>query len=188
MRNAVLVGLAMLLVVSVPAAARPAATSTDWPLFGYDSARHDVSPDTRLTAANVGKLKRLAVTLDGTVDSSAISVGGKVVVTTTYGRTEAIDPATGRVLWRFVPPAYASIAGSSRITNSTPAASTDRAAVYAAAPDGRIRKLRLSDGKVLWTTAITHDPERGASTEMYELLRKISRDRDLTRRRSAPSK
>ena len=30
--------------------------------------------------------------------------------------------------------------------------------MYAAAPDGRIRKLRLSDGHVLWTTRITFDP------------------------------
>ena len=56
------------------------------------------------------------------------------------------------------PPTYAHLAGSAQITNATPALSTDRTAVYAAAPDGRIRKLRLSDGHVLWTTRITFDP------------------------------
>ena len=78
--------------------------------------------------------------------------------TTTYGRTEALDASTGRVLWRFTPSTYARLAGSAQITNATPALSTDRTAVYAAAPDGRIRKLRLSDGHVLWTTRITFDP------------------------------
>ena len=77
--------------------------------------------------------------------------------TTTYGRTEALDASTGRVLWRFTPSTYAHLAGSAQITNATPALSTDRTAVYAAAPDGRIRKLRLSDGHVLWTTRITFD-------------------------------
>ena len=72
--------LALLLVL-------PAATSSgaraphDWPLFGYDSARHGVSPETTLDARTVSKLQRLQVQLDGTVDSSPIYVGGKVVVT-----------------------------------------------------------------------------------------------------------
>ena len=161
----------LLVVVAVPAAARTTAAAGDWPLFGYDSARHNASPDTRLTAANVGKLHRLHVALDGTVDSSAIQVGGRVVVTTTYGRTEAIDPANGKVLWRFTPPSYSSLAGTARITNSTPAASTDRAAVYASAPDGRVRKLRLSDGKVLWTTTVTRDASHEKLTSSLNVSR-----------------
>jgi hypothetical protein len=158
-------------VAFVPSAARSTPTNNDWPVFGYDAARHNSSPSTTITAQNVGKLKQLKVTLDGTVDSSPISVGGKLVVTTTYGRTEALDPDTGKVLWRFTPPAYAQIAGSSQITNTSPAASTDRSAVYAAAPDGRIRKLRLTDGKVLWTAAITRDPTREKMTSSLNVSR-----------------
>src|SRR4051812_8090606 len=104
--------LVALVVALLPSAAGGAPAGTDWPLFGFDSARHDASPDTRITAANVGKLARHQVTLDGTVDSSPISVGGRIVVTTTYGRTEAIEPAKGTVLWRFTPAAYDGIAGS----------------------------------------------------------------------------
>jgi len=92
-------------------------------------------------------------------------------VTTTYGKTEALDPDSGRVLWRFTPPAYGRLAGSAQITNATPAASTDRTAVYAAASDGRIRKLRLSDGKVLWTTAITRDPTHEKITSSLNVSR-----------------
>ena len=109
--------------------------------------------------------------LDGTVDSSPIYVGGKFVVTTTYGRTEALDPDTGQVLWRFTPPAYSRLAGSAQITNASPAASTDRTAVYAAAPDGRIRKLRIGDGKVLWTSAITRDPTHEKITSSLNVSR-----------------
>jgi hypothetical protein len=166
-----LLAAATVVVVLLPAAAGSAPAGGDWPLFGYDAARHNASPDTRITAQNIGKLARLQVTLDGTVDSSPIIAGGRLVVTTTYGKTEALDPVTGKVRWRFTPPSYSSIAGSARITNSSPAASTDRTAVYAAAPDGRIRKLRLSDGKILWTTAITRDPTHEKLTSSLNVAR-----------------
>jgi len=148
-----------------------ATRTTDWARFGYNPARHSSSPDATITAQNVGKLHRRQVRLDGTVDSSPIYVAGKLVVTTTYGKTEALDPDSGRVLWRFTPPAYGRLAGSAQITNATPAASTDRTAVYAAASDGRIRKLRLSDGKVLWTTAITRDPTHEKITSSLNVSR-----------------
>src|SRR3954451_4086795 len=171
MARLALAACAVLLVVALPAAARTAATRDDWPLFGYDNARHNASPDTRITAANVGKLRRLRIALDGTVDASPILVGGRIVVTTTYGRTEALDAANGKAIWRFTPPSYSALAGTARITNSTPAASGDRAAVYASAPDGRVRKLRLSDGKVLWTTAITRDPTHEKITSSLNVSR-----------------
>ena len=161
----------LLLVAALLAAALAGTASSadnpashDWPLYGYDAARHSASPDTAITAANVARLRRLRVRLGGTVDSAPIYVAKGVrgrdafIVTTTYGRTEALDAGTGRVLWRFTPAAYAQVAGSAQITNATPALSADRTAVYAAAPDGRIRKLRLSDGQSLWTTRITLDP------------------------------
>lgn len=158
-------------------ASSSSATSHDWPGFNYDTARHGASPDVTITAANASKLRRVTVHLDGTVDSAPIYVAKGVrghdafVVTTTYGRTEALDANTGRVLWRFTPPAYARLAGSAQITNATPVLATARDAVYAAASDGRIRKLRLSDGRVLWTTAITRDPTHEKITSSLNLAR-----------------
>jgi PQQ-like domain len=163
--------LAAVLVAVVPTVALSGAPNTDWGRFGYDAARHNVSPDTKITAENVSKLVRRQVPLDGTVDSSPIYVRGRFVVTTTYGRTEALEAATGKVIWRFTPPGYARYAGSAQITNSTPSASTDRTAVYAAAPDGRIRKLRLSDGKLLWTTTITRDATHEKLTSSINVSR-----------------
>jgi hypothetical protein len=160
-RVALVVALAAAIVGTASSADKPG--SHDWPLYGYDTARHNASPDATITAANVSHLRRLRVRVDGTVDSSPIYVAKGVhgrdafLFTTTYGKTEALDASTGRVLWRFTPPAYPHLAGSPQITNATPALSSDRTAVYAAAPDGRIRKLRLSDGHVLWSTRITLD-------------------------------
>lgn len=147
-------------------------TAKTWPLFGYDTARHDIGPaSTGITAANVGQLSRRRVRLDGTVDSSPIYLNGVVYVTTTYGRTEAIDAKTGVVRWRFTPPTYSSYAGSAQITNATPAADPSGSAIYAAAPDGVIRKLRASDGKVLWSTAVTLDPTREKITSSLNVSR-----------------
>jgi hypothetical protein len=157
-----------------------ATTGMDWPRFGYDAARHNSAPGSGITASNVSKLAAKRVHLDGTVDSSPIylhgvSVHGKArdvfFVTTTYGKTEAIDAASGAVLWRFTPPAYRRLAGTAQITNSTPAASTDRSAIYASAPDGRLRKLRISDGKVLWTATLTRDPTHEKLTASINVAR-----------------
>jgi outer membrane protein assembly factor BamB len=154
--------------------------SLDWNRFGYDAARHNAAPGSGITAANVGKLVRLTVKLDGTVDSSPIYLHGVAVhgkthdvffITTTYGKTEAIDAGSGQVLWRFTPPSYNRLAGTAQITNSTPAASTDRTAVYASAPDGRVRKLRVADGKVLWTATLTRDPSREKLTSSINVSR-----------------
>jgi glucose dehydrogenase len=166
-----------LVAAALPAAAVPAKAPGDWGRFGYDAARSGVSPDASITAANVSRLRLRRVHLDGTVDSSAIYVAKGVrgrdafVVTTTYGRTEALDASSGRVLWRFTPAAYARVAGTAQITNATPALSTDRTAVYAAASDGRVRKLRLSDGHVLWTTSITRDPTHEKITSPLNVSR-----------------
>ncbi len=163
-------------------AARAAARGggcCDWPEFGYDPARSDVGPaQTGITAANVGGLRRQQVALDGTVDSSPIylhgvTIGGRprdaIFLTTTYGRTEAVDAASGRVLWRFTPPDYASYAGTAQITTASPVADPDREAIYAAAPDGVIRKLSVATGAVEWASSITRNPahERLAAALNY---------------------
>jgi hypothetical protein len=172
--------LVALLVLALPAArAASGGTDHDWSRFGYDAARRNASPDAAITAVNVRKLHLLRVQLDGTVDSSAIYVARGVrgrdafVVTTTYGRTEAIDAANGRVLWRFTPPSYATLAGTAQITNATPILSTDRTAVYAAAPDGIIRKLRLGNGSVLWSRSITKDATHEKITSSLNISREL---------------
>ena len=166
---AALVAAASLAVTGVHAASAP-ATGHDWTRFGWDAARSNASTaPTGITAANVGSLRRQQVRLDGTVDSSPIYLHGVTVhgaahdvffVTTTYGRTEAIDAANGAVLWRFTPPGYAGVAGTAQITTATPVADPSRTAIYAAAPTGRIFKLAVSDGHPLWSTAITLLPSR----------------------------
>jgi outer membrane protein assembly factor BamB len=129
-----------------------------WPLFGYDAARHNAAPATGITAANIHTLVRRQVALDGTVDSSPILAGGLVVMTTSYGKTIALDARTLRKRWEFTPPDYPSWAGSYRITNSSPA--SDGRSVWTAAPNGHVYRLALATGRVVWSTSVTRLPER----------------------------
>jgi outer membrane protein assembly factor BamB len=159
---------------SAKSAALPSANRTasvhDWTRFGWDAGRSSASTDaTGITAANVATLRRQQVALDGTVDASPIYLHGVRVnggthdvffVTTTYGKTLAIDADNGAILWRFTPSGYDSWAGSRRITNSTPVADPNREFIYAASPDGHVQKLAVADGRASWSTAITTLPER----------------------------
>jgi outer membrane protein assembly factor BamB len=164
--------LLLLFCLSACAGSRSFAQSPagDWTQFGWDVAASSAPTEpTGITASNVASLQRHQVTLDGTVDASAIylravNVKGSAhdvfFVTTTYGKTIAIDANQGSVLWEFTPPKLATWVGTRQITNSTPVADPDRNHIYAAAPDGTIQKLAISDGHVLWTTPITQLPLR----------------------------
>ena len=79
-------------------------------------------------------------------------------VTTTYGITLAIDAANGKILWRWTPPAYSHLAGSAQITTATPVADPSRKWIYAASSDGRIQKLTVAYGHVVWRRSITREP------------------------------
>jgi outer membrane protein assembly factor BamB len=143
----------------------------DWTRFGYDAARTSSGPSrTGITPGSLSRLRRQRVVLDGTADSSpiyarAVRVAGRVrdvfVVTTSYGKTIAVDASNGRIAWRFTPPGYSSWAGSAQITNATPVLSTDRRYVFAAAPSGKLYKLALATGGQVtngWPVTITRDP------------------------------
>src|SRR5262245_22021405 len=146
-----------------PSAAAPGVN--DWPRFGWDVGRSNAfTAPTGITAANVSALMKQEVALDGTVDASPIYLADVLVhgelhdvffVTTTYGKTIALDADTGSVLWEFTPSGYSSWSGSGQVTNTTPVADDDRQSIYAASPDGRIQKLAVDDGRVVWSTPVT---------------------------------
>jgi hypothetical protein len=155
--------------IPVPATVAAAALR-DWPEFGLDAQRSSVSlMSTGITAGNVGHLRRASVHIGGTADSSPIYLhgvraGGAIrnlaIVTTSYGRTVAIDADSGRVVWTFTPPGFGGWAGTSRITNASPIADPGRAFVYAASPNGLIHKLAIATGAEAggWPVSITRDP------------------------------
>jgi hypothetical protein len=153
-------------------AAGTSARLLSWPEFGLDPQRSSSSDlATGITAASLGHLHRIRVRLPGTVDSSPVylhgaSVGGAVhdaiFLTTSYGRTLAVDATSGGILWTFTPPGYSSWAGSSQITTTSPLADPDGRFVYAASPNGLIHKLSVASGAEQpgWPVRVTLDATR----------------------------
>ena len=153
-----------------PAASAAAKRGVDWTRFGFGAARYNAAP-VGLSASAIGGLSATTVSLPGTVDSSPIYLAGVkvrgqrrdvVVVTTTYGKTLALDAPTGQVLWTFTPGSASRLAGTAQITTATPVADPNRRFVYAASSDGTIHKLRLASGADVrsgaWPTVVTRDP------------------------------
>jgi hypothetical protein len=156
---------------AIPAPGTAASTDQlrDWPEFGLDPQRSGVTEASPgISSSQLGHLRRLHVSLPGTVDSSPVYLHGAgvagathdvAVVTTTYGRTLAIDAASGRILWTFTPPGYGGWAGSAQITTTSPLADPDGRFVYAASPNGEIHKLSLAAGTEApgWPVRLTRD-------------------------------
>ncbi len=160
-----LLGVGTVLLLAVPG-----VRAQDWPMFGgnVQSTSANLRP-TRITAANVNRLRRRRVELSGVVDASAIYLRRAVIdgarrkaifVTTSYGRTIALDPDTGDVLWQYTPASYDALVGTHQFTNSTPVADPDGRFIYAASPDGYVQKLAVSSGRLVWRTRITELPRR----------------------------
>ncbi len=155
--------------VPAPGAAASADQLRDWPEFGLDPQRSGVTEASPgISASQLGHLRRLHVSLPGTVDSSPVYLHGAVVagathdvavVTSTYGRTLAIDAASGHILWTFTPPGYGGWAGSAQITTTSPLVDPDGRFVYAASPNGEIHKLALATGTEAagWPVHLTRD-------------------------------
>jgi len=174
--------LAVLLAATMALeAAAQNSSGQDWRMFGGDLQSTSANAGiTGITADNVGRLTRLQVRLDGVVDASAVYLHGIVVggirhdvvfVTTSYGKTLAIDADGGGLLWEYTPPSYAELAGTRQFTNSTPVADDDRQFIYAASPDGYIQKLAVGDGRLAWRTAITELPRREKLDSPLKLFR-----------------
>jgi hypothetical protein len=161
-------------MTTLPGARTSGAELRDWPEFGLNPQRSNATNrPTGITAKNVGRLRVRQVSLPGTVDSSpiylhGIQVGGAshdvVVVTTTYGKTLALDADSGKRLWTYTPRGYGNWAGSAQITTTSPIADPDRRFVYSASPNGLIHKLALSSGHEVragaWPASVTRDATR----------------------------
>jgi hypothetical protein len=142
----------------------------DWTTFDYNAQRSGVGPpDTGITPSDLHSLRRITVHLPGTVDSApvelhAVPVRGHihdvVIVTTSYGRTLALDAASGRRLWEFAPPGIRPLLGTSQITTATPVVDPGRTYVYVTTPDGYVHKLAVANGHQVWKTRMTYDAHR----------------------------
>jgi PQQ-like domain len=176
------VAICMLLGAGIAiTAAAQSALAQDWPTFGGNVQSTSANPQPAgITAANIHRLRHRGIELDGLVDASAIYLHGATIrgarhdaifVTSSYGKTMALDAESGDVLWEYTPASYRDLAGTRQFTNSTPVADPSAQFIYAASPDGYIQKLAVSDGRILWRTAITRLPLREKMDSPLKLFR-----------------
>ncbi len=156
--------------VAAPATktAAPATATGDWTQFDFDAQRSGVGPaDTGITTANLSRLRLRTVTIDGIADSSAVELHDVTIdgaardaifITTSYGKTIAIDPGSGRILWQFDPSGVDSTPGNPQVTTATPIIDPDRRYLYSASPNGYVHKLAVASGRQVWETRVTLDP------------------------------
>jgi outer membrane protein assembly factor BamB len=85
-----------------------------------------------------------------------------VFVTTTYGITLAISPASGQILWQFTPPGIAGWDGTYQFTTASPIADPSGKYIYATSPNGLVHKLSVENGQEApgWPVRITVLPAR----------------------------
>ncbi len=156
--------------LGTPAPGAFASPAGDWLTFDLNAQRANGWPTAAgITAADLHRLRRLTIHIDGTVDSAAVALHNLVIagrprdvffVTTTYGRTLAIDAANGRVLWRYTPASLHRLQGSGQVTTASPVIDPSLQYIYTTSPDGFVHKLAITSGRVVWSTRVTWDPTR----------------------------
>ncbi len=83
-----------------------AAQSTEWPAYGHDPGGARFSPLKQINPENVGKLRRAWAYKTGefgNFETTPIVVGGVMYVTTQAQKIAALEPETGKELWKFDP-------------------------------------------------------------------------------------
>jgi quinoprotein glucose dehydrogenase len=102
--------LAAALVAAVPASADPG-----WPAYGGDQGGERFSPAAQINPGNVGQLRRAwhystgdmaskgAAMAHASFEDTPILAGGRLYVCSPFDEVSALDPGTGKQLWRFDP-------------------------------------------------------------------------------------
>lgn len=110
-----LIGAAELAACSPAPVKPPAAADVGWPFYGGDAGGQRYSPAAQITPANVRALKlawsystgdavsKDKVNHDTAFEDTPILAGGRLYVCSTFNEVSALDPGTGRQLWRFDP-------------------------------------------------------------------------------------
>jgi glucose dehydrogenase len=80
----------------------PAVAQTDWPVYGHDPGGMRYSPLTQINPKNVAQLERAWTFSSGKVGSQVtpLVIGGVMYITAPNG-VYALQPETGKVLWKY---------------------------------------------------------------------------------------
>jgi len=135
-----------------------------WLTGGRDFGRTHYSPLTAIDRQNVKTLGFAWDFATGTergMEATPIVVDGVMYTSGVAGRVYALEAATGKLLWRFEPPADLKYTRSSCCDQVNRGVAVWQGRVYVASIDGILYSLDARDGKVLWKADTIVDRTRG---------------------------
>ncbi len=154
---------------AAPAAAG-AGTSLDWPGYGGDAANTRYAPLTALTTANVGRL-RLAWSFRTGVagrktsfEATPVVAAGRLYIAAPDDEVFALDPTSGRLLWRF-DPRLSRDAWPSKLNRGV---TYGDGRVYLATLDARLTAIDAATGRQDWQFQL-QDPRQSYFESMAPL-------------------
>lgn len=156
--------LIALLGIAVVSAAAQAPAPADWPVYGRDAGGSRFSPATRITRQNVASLvvawryhtgePPLQLNRQPSLQVTPLVVDNVMYISTPLGKVMALDPATGRELWRYdarVDPKvgygdFASRGVSTWVDTTAKPGAPCRRRIYVATMDARLIALDAQSG------------------------------------------
>ncbi|XCX40677.1 PQQ-dependent dehydrogenase, methanol/ethanol family (plasmid) [Kozakia baliensis] len=146
-------------------AADSVARPQDWPQHGRTAYEQRYSPLAQINAETVGHLglawHQDLDTFRGQ-EATPLVIDGVMYITTNWSKIEALDAATGNVLWRYDPGVPGEIAGRGCCDTVNRGAAYLNGRVYFGTFDGRLIALDAKTGKPVWSVdTIPHDAALG---------------------------
>jgi quinohemoprotein ethanol dehydrogenase len=135
-----------------------------WLTGGRDFGGTHYSPLAAITQQNVKTLGfawDFATGTDRGMEATPIVVDGVMYTSGVAGRVYALEAGTGKLLWRFEPPADLKYTRSSCCDQVNRGVAVWQGRVYVASIDGILYSLDARDGRVLWKADTIVDRTRG---------------------------
>ena len=134
--------------------ARERVAPGQWPTMGRDSDAGFFSPLTQIDVKSVNRLGfawQYRTNTNHGMQATPLVVDGVMYVSGVWGTAYALDAATGRQIWRYLPPVdFASTRWASNDI-TTRGLAVSHGVVYAIATDCLLSALDAKTGKPLWT-------------------------------------
>ena len=144
---------------STDAQLRDTADGRDWPGFGRTYGEQHFSPLTQIDDGNIGKLG-LVWSMDlepGNSATGPIAVDGVLYFARQYSVVNAVDAATGKLLWTYDPQAPQVAGVRLRQGWGSRGLAWWNGKIYTATQDGRLIALNAKTGKPVWTVQTLSD-------------------------------
>ncbi len=159
---ACLVAAAPLRLAAADLAPAPAASTSladpvprgDWPQYGRTASEQRYSPLDAVNTATVGRLglawHQDLPSMRGE-EATPLVIDGIMYVTTNWSRVEALDAATGAVLWHYDPGVPGTVASRGCCDTVNRGAAYWKGRIYFGTFDGRLIALDARTGHLVWS-------------------------------------